>query len=221
MHFRHLFIGTACALSLTACGSKGVTAVYDFTVDVTEPERVTNLVESVERVLARRLAAAEVPDVTVSTVPSDHGGTVTLELPDAEAAEIADAITKATFTFDIRIEKPSPTGEPNNEANWIKTPLTKSGLTWVQATGNRATGAISIDLQFNEEGAQHLKQIFADNKGKNIGIFVRDLLVSKLKIESTEVSDHVVIEGVPSAKVAEVFADDVNVGLHVTFLPVQ
>jgi preprotein translocase subunit SecD len=222
MHFRGLLIGTACALSLTACGSKGVVVKYDFTVDLNEPEKVWNLTESAERVLARRLAAAEVADVSVSTVPNSSGGTITVKLPNAEAAKVADNITKAPFSFDLRVEKtpPGTTGD-SNEDNWIKTAIDASSLHWVQAIGNRATGVISIDLQFNPEGKKILTEVFAANKGKSIGIFVRDLLVSKLKIEKTEISEHVIIEGVPSAKVAEIFADDVNVGLHVTFSPAR
>jgi hypothetical protein len=46
-------------------------------------------------------------------------------------------------------------------------------------------------------------------------------MVSKLKVGTEKIADHIIISGIPSYTVAQIFADDVNVGLHTTFEPLR
>jgi preprotein translocase subunit SecD len=99
--------------------------------------------------------------------------------------------------------------------------VTAKQLEWIQPLTNPTTSEVGVELQFTDEGKMLLSKAFADNAGKNIGIFVRGLLVSKMTISSTPLqSSHIIIGGIPSAKVAEIFSEDVNVGTHLTFTPV-
>ena len=49
---------------------------------------------------------------------------------------------------------------------------------------------------------------------------MRDQLVSTLLVDTDEVKDKIVIQSIPNPELAEIFSDDVNVGIHVTFTPV-
>lgn len=210
-------------LTLSACGG-GQKITADMTIRAKDAATTMSLIKSAENVLIRRLAAADIKNAHVSAIPTNsNAGTLTVTSSDSTALERAKSILEEPFSFDIRIEKPkTETGSGTlKTSDWIPTALTGASLVWVQPIGNKATGEISIALQFTKEGEKILSQVFRGNVGKDVGIFVRDLLVSKLKVTSAAVSDRVVIGGIPSAKVAEIFADDVNVGLFVDFHSIQ
>lgn len=215
---RNHFVLIGFALSLAACSGEQK-IMQKVTIRSSDSTKVVSLVQATERVMDRRLAAIGVQNAHASVVPTGtNTALLTLTLPTAETAERTKQILAEPFTFDLRIEEPKAQGD-TGESEWTGTTLTGSSLVWVQAVGNRATGAVSIELQFTEEGRKALATVFKENVGKNLGIFVRDLLVSKMSIAMTTVSDHIVISGIPSAAIAEVFADDVNVGLFVDFTP--
>ncbi len=207
-------------LSLSACG-RGQTVVEHMTIRTTDATRVLSLITSTEHVLTRRLAAVNVKNASVAAVPTGaKSATLTLKLADIPSAEKAKAILAEPFRFDLRIEEPTMKKVPDDTAlTWIPTALTGSNLEWVQVIGNSRTGEVAIELQFTKQGKKILSSVFRGNVGKHLGIFVRDLLVSKLIIEKAPITDRVLISGIPSAKVAEIFADDVNVGLSVLFTP--
>ena len=176
------------------------------------------LIEATERVMLRRLAAAEVQGAQVSTLPTSSGSaTLTMKLPNAAASDTAARILSEQFTFDIRLELPGANPDKLDSSEWQPTALTGSSLQWLQVIASSSTGEVGVELELTPSGRKALGNIFKGNTGKHVGIFVRDLLVSKLKIDSEKVSDHIIISGIPSEKVAEIFADDVNVGLRVSF----
>jgi hypothetical protein len=219
---RKFAIAGILALSLLAACGSAATVKYKATFKDVDSAKASVLMESIERVIIRKLAALGIDanSLRVDVIPTGQSGaTVTVHVPDATVLEATKALLAETFTFDIRIEKElKPDGQEAKD-NWIPTAVTGSELLWAQATGNRETGEISVELKFNEQGKNLLHEVFMQAKGKHVGIFVRGLLVSKLKIADTALSDRVVIGGIPSDKVAEIFADDVNVGLRVGFSP--
>jgi preprotein translocase subunit SecD len=184
--------------TLTACAGNS-TLTYSVKANTTDNNQRAELFVASERVMERRLAAADVKNAQVTVLPT---GT-------------------EKFTFDIRIEGPklAPTEDNPDGTNWIATGLNGSMLTWVSPVTNPSNNEIGVELQFLPEGRDLLSTTFKGNKGKSIGIFVRDLLVSKMSINAEEAGDHIIIGGIPSSKVAQIFSEDVNVGLHVTFTP--
>jgi hypothetical protein len=50
-----------------------------------------------------------------------------------------------------------------------------------------------------------------------MGLFVHDRLMAKMPIDAAEPKEEIVIAGIPVPDMAGIFADDVNVGTHVTF----
>ncbi|MSR68028.1 hypothetical protein EXS65_04395 [Candidatus Peribacteria bacterium] len=213
-----LLLSTGVLMTLVACGGGQQTIIQTMTIRSPEASKTMALIQATERVMNRRLAGAGIQNAHASTIPTGtNTATLTLTLPDATAVAKANSILSEQFTFDLRIEEPKK--NEDGTSDWEPTALTGSNLLWVQAVGNNATGEIAIELQFSEAGRTILESVFSKNAGKHIGIFVRDLLVSKVSVTNGAVADTVIIGGIPSAKVAEIFSDDVNVGLLVSFTP--
>ena len=204
-------------LGLAACIGKQ-TVTETMMIRSTDASKTLAISQGAERVIVRRLGAAGFKGATAAAIPtSAKTATLTVNVQTDAAAAKTKEILAEPFTFDIRIEEPK---SGSGDSDWIPTSITGDMLDWVQVIGDRNTGKIGIELQFSHAGQIALKSVFKKNVGKDIGIFVRDLLVSKLKIKNSVVSDRVVISGVPSEVVASIFADDVNVGLHTIFTPI-
>lgn len=219
MRFRYAIIGLGCFLAVAACNSQSVTLTYTIQSSTTDTAKNQILLPSAERVITRKLASANITDARVTAIPSGSGSaTLTVRLHNAEEAEAADALVQEKLTFDLRIEETAATSAA--DAVWKDTGVTGTHLIWIQPLTNPTNNEIGVELQFTDEGQEKLAKAFMENPSKDIGIFVRDLLVSKMTI-STETlsSNHIIIGGIPSAKVAEIFAEDVNVGVHLTFTP--
>jgi len=211
-----LLIGSLAAL--TGCGSSVMT--FEAVSSVSDTTKNNELFKATERVLLRRLAGAEVKGSTVSVIPEDSGtASVSISVP-SDAMETVQRITSDPFTFEIRLANGTiKDDEGNDQVDWQATGIDGTKLDWIQTLQGPKPEDIGVELQFNAEGKNKLSAVFLENVGKDVGIFVRDLLVSKLKVNTTEAADHIIIGGIPSAKIAEIFADDVNVGLHITFTP--
>lgn len=206
-------------LMLSACGGS-TTIVKTMHIRVSDSAKVMTILQATEKVMERRFAALKLQNARASVVPLNaNTATLTLTLPDTEATEKMEAILAEEFTFDIRIEKIKDKNakEDAPQSEWLPTAFTGSSLSWVQAVGNKNTGRVALELQFTEQGRTVIQSIFRENVGKNIGIFVRNQLMSSFQITNPNVGDTIAIGGAPSANIAEVFADDVNVGLLVSF----
>lgn len=206
-------------LALAACSPKQA-MTYNAMIDAEDSGKVMALIQASERVLTRRLAAAQVQKSVVTVVPTGgKNALVTLKLPNDEARETAERILSDLFTFEIKID--GGVNADTGETDWQPTGIDGTMLTWIQPIRDAKSGALAVELQFTPEGRKALAKAFKNNRGNDIGIFVRDLLVSKLRIESSAPAESILISGIPSEKVAEIFADDVNVGLHVAFSPAK
>lgn len=216
---RGFIVLTGLCLLLSACGGSKVVSVTA-TVRADDPSQSLFLMEATERVLTRRLAAVPIANPTVSVTPSGSGSAVVrVTVPDAAAVESVQRILAEDFSFDMRLGKTTSGNAPSDPAedSWGPPVLTEADLQWAQAIGNSATGVVSVELLFTPQGQKNLEGLFRGNRGQDIGIFVRDLLVSKLRITDEKVQERIVISGIPNAKVAQIFADDVDVGLRVSF----
>lgn len=201
---------------LTAC-SGDVTLTYSVNSNIPDTAKSLEVFQAAERVMTRRLPAADVKDSQVKVVPTGSSAIMTIKVQNTAAAATAERILGEPFTFDIRLEGPKLPEMGPDETNWLPTGVDGSTLLWVIPITNPDTKEIGVELQFSEKGHELLEAAFKGNKGKHVGIFVRDLLVSKMTIATDTVTDHILISGIPSERVAQIFADDVNVGLHAFF----
>ncbi len=212
---------TLAFMVLTGCAETS-TLVYSVTTNIAESGKSLQIFQASERVMIRRLAGADVKNPLVIVVPSGSGSAVmTIHTQDAAGKETAERILAESFTFDIRLEGPKMPEALPDEINWVPTGIDGSTLLWITPISNPTTKEVGVELHFNDIGQKLLQEAFKDNVGKSLGIFVRDLLVSKMTISTTQVSDHILISGIPSERVAQIFADDVNVGLHAIFTPLK
>jgi preprotein translocase subunit SecD len=210
-----IIIGTASLLLLAAC-TQETTLKYDVKLRAPDAAKAMILAEAVERVMIRKMTAQSIEKPMVTVVPNGSGSALlTIDVPDENTAAMIRSLVDENFTFDLRIEDAAKGGQEDkfDPARWQPVGITGALVTWVQAVGNSRTNEIGVDLTFNQTGQERLRKIFKENVGKNIGIFVRELLVSKMNIVSPDIGETLSISGVPSAAIAEVFADDVDVGL--------
>ena len=208
------------AILLSGC-SKKITYTLSFNIENGDQRSMLALASM--RVIERRLSRMG-NQLLEQDVNTKNGITkITVSIRDRAAAQ---TLTEELVTpFSLRImqskgkEPPDTTVE--GHGNFWNTDINEKHLEWVEArpegTDNEKKG--TVILYFTPEGRELMKKVFRDNKGKAIGIFIREQLVSKLTVESEKIRDQIVIQNIPSVEIAKIFADDVNVGLHVTFSP--
>jgi|CXWL01.1.fsa_nt_gi hypothetical protein len=206
---------------LTACSSQK-TAKFQLQFDVDDANVRQNLTLASIRVIERRLElmGATMIDKQIETKNDQVTLGITLEEKEAVSALTEELITP----FHMRVMKQTGSGETadlsvQGQGNFSQTGVTEQDLQWVE-THRDADGKGEVALLFTDEGKSKMLALFKKMVGKNIGIFVRDRLVSKLHVATDKFPDNIVISGIPSFDLAEVFADDMNVGLHVIFTPV-
>lgn len=205
---------------LAGCGSTSVT--YNITTDVDDPTRESALLFSAMRVIERRMASIgeEVRDLNLER--PDGGVHIYVEAKEQAALDLLTEVLTEPFTFRVMQEASEDEAElvVEGHGGFAPTGVDKTHLQWLQAS-EEAGGKGRVTLSFTEEGRQKMAEVFQQNNGKYIGLFVRDQLVSKLMVETDQLKDDIIITDIPTVALANVFADDVNVGLHVTFEPIN
>lgn len=220
----------ACTLALGACTTASTpgTARYTLTFHNLDEAKETETLEAVERV-ARNVAQSlgKTPqDITVQK--EGTGAVLSLKLPDeASVTALSDVITKP---FSLRVMYPVPAEQGDitveesvgNTVGYKETGITEQHMAWVVAAQMPNSNFGEVRLDFTKDGRILLLRVLEANKGKQIGLFVRNRLVSVMNVTEQDLTkENVVISNIPSFDVAKIFADDVNVGLHVTFDPIE
>lgn len=215
----------ASALLLAACTASTTTVTYEFDFDTDDAARQADLAIASVNVINRRIEAhgTEAEDVDIDK--NDEGAFVHVTL---DSKELADQLTQeltGPFVLDFMIQ--SEEGEPvdaivEKHGNFRLIDFNGSHIDWVLPSADETDelhGRLLIG--FTDEGVERMHNVFAEHTGKFLGMFVRGQLAAKIKIEDTIPDNAIVISGLPNQELAEIFADDVNVGLHVTFVPVE
>ncbi|OGJ56414.1 hypothetical protein A3D88_03465 [Candidatus Peribacteria bacterium RIFCSPHIGHO2_02_FULL_52_16] len=201
-------------LALSACGTNVVS--YRLDTDAKDA-RLTEVLNASKRVIERRLQAmGEESSVDIENTKGE------IHIRVAVEAAVADALTQeltAPFSMRIMTEAPAGKGDINVEGqgSFQESGITEEHLVWVTAGTDANPEKGRVLLEFSEDGRRLMGDIFRKNKGKYIGLFVRNHLVSKLLVEAEEVKESILITDIPSILLAQIFADDLNVGLHATF----
>jgi len=206
------------SLLLTACGS--ATATYSLSFDIDEKGTQEDLTRRSIRVIERRLENFESELLDQVVDHEGSGTTLTVEVP---SQDIADALTEELIQpFNLEVMKEVPAGQGTTKVEghgeFAKTNVIGEHFTWVEHAQDSA-GKGALRLMLSPEGRTRMSLVFEENVGKNLGIFVRNRLISKLGVKTDALKDDIIIRDIPSSEIAEIFADDVNVGLHVTFTP--
>lgn len=212
----------AASLLLTACNTTG-SVTYELTKNVTDPADASELVRQSLRVIERRLDAMGEEITDKSTVSAGEKTTVTIQ---SEHQEALDSLTnQLQEPFDLEFmaqtrEGETPDLQVEGHGGFKKQGITGADILWVESRQQSGSDKGEVRILFTPEGKEKMAKLFVENKGRFIGLMVRGVLVSKLQVETDEMKDDIVIRDIPSYDLAQIFADDVNVGLHVTFTPV-
>jgi len=209
-------------LLLTACGA--TKASYKISFNVDEVEQQSSLTLASLRVIERRLARMGDQLLEQDMKTRDQEVVLSLKIRDREANETLKAELVKPFTLSVMEQSPEETADTVVEGHggFHATDITQEHLQWVEARAYGPEGKQGmVILYFNPDGRALMQKMFRKNKGKAIGIFVRGQLVSKLTVDTDKVQDDIVIQNIPSYEIARMFADDMNVGLHVTFTPLE
>lgn len=212
-----MFIGLA-ALLLTSCSGGNVT--YKISFNTERAEEQSALLLASLRVIERRLSRMGDQLLEQDIKAKDGEHFIILRIRERTAQETLTGELTSPFTLHVMQQSPEATADivVEGHGGFAKTPVTEKHLQWIEARANGKQGMIILD--FTEEGRAEMQKVFRANRKKAIGLFVRGKLVSKLVVETDTVTDDIVIQNIPSLEIAKIFADDVNVGLHVTFVPV-
>lgn len=171
-------------------------------------------------VIERRLDNMETAPLD-QEIETATGGTV-LHVT-VKNTEIAGALTSQLVDpFKFRVMKKVADGQGTinveGHGSFAETGITEADMLRGESAAD-ANGKGVVRLSFTPAGGTKLKQLFTENMGQDIGIFVRDRLISKLNVKSADTQDNIIIRDIPNPELAAVFVDDLNVGLHVTFTP--
>ena len=215
-------------LLLTACGSNEPTTLnYNITFDTEIPERMNDLSLAARQVMERRLASMEANliDYDVSHNKETMETNISVEIDDKEAAEQLNLELTTPFNFEVRylIEEPVEGDiEVENLGSFRATGVTGEDVDWV--LGEAVDGPLNqgrVIIGFTDEGVTKMQTIFSEQNGSTVGLFVRSRLMASMEINGDTITRTIEIPGVPSGDLAKVFADDMNVGIHMTFIPAQ
>lgn len=216
---RRFLLLTASILSLASCG--GTQLAYDLNIDVEEKSDITTLTLTSIRVIERRLAGLEAQADNLRFSTDGDMPRITLSVDTPETAQFLTDDLTAPFSFRIMGEAPEADADlvVEGHGGFKATGITEAHVEWAEAVPE-PEGKGRVRLLFTPEGRTLMEQVFAEHAGKNIGVVVRNRLIAKIMVDTGVLREDIVISGVPSIDLARVFADDVNVGLHVTFTPV-
>lgn len=202
---------------LAACSS--TTATYSVVTNTELDARYRSaLPVATSKMIERRLQAMGTEAKSINYGKKGDTETVTVKLNTAEEKEALTERLVDSFTFEIMLESTEEEADVvvADTQFFRKTELSMSDVYWVIAGDNGPRGGKAAIL-FTQNGAEKMRALLTENGGKHIGLFIRGILTAKLLVEPGGFEDHIVISQIPTAELADVFADDVNVGLHVDF----
>lgn len=219
-----LCLSIIASLSLAACASEN-TVTYQLTFSPsTDAVTRDTLSEASLRVIERRLDHLGQSLISNSAIKTGSG--VMLEVTFSGDEEVAEVLTaELVAPFSMKVMAQAGEGETaditvEGHGGFIDSGINEKDLQWVDAGKNNTTNKGEVRMIFTTAGRIKMQALFQTLKGKDIGLFVRDKLVSKLHITTDTLPEDIVIRDIPTPEVAQVFADDMDVGLHVTFTPV-
>ncbi len=211
------------SLLLASCGQQ--TVKLKVTFDTKDPTLRADLSTAALHVIQGRLQGMKKELLGKTVLEDGDTETITLRVADADTATKLRERLTAPFTMEIMKQVDEGQGDVKTDKNgeFKATGLTTRSFDWVTVgpavTENGKTMG-SVILTFTGDGQKLLKDIFAKNSGGTIGVFVRGILMSKKLIDKADSTlTSISVDGIPSPGLAAAFADDSNVGLHVTFTP--
>ena len=156
------------------------------TTKVPQGEDVNTAVDGVTNVIERRINAYGVAEPIVQKRGTDR---IIVELPGIKNVEEAKNLIGKTAQLDFREQK-----TVDGQQQWVVATATGSDNAEKSLTGNyfkkasvgfdRSTSKPEIDFEFNDEGGKLFGQITNRLKGKQLGIFLDDQMISSPVVQA-------------------------------------
>lgn len=207
---------------LTACTGGANSVVYNLEMDTDDADTKSELAFAATRVIERRLESMGEASENVDIQKQGQAVQVLVEVANEDVAELLTG--ELTEPFSLQIMEATDIAEADivvgNEDGYKATGITKEHVEWLLAE-EEANQKGRVTIIFTADGREKMQALFKEKVGEYIGLFVRDRLIAKLLVDTDEMKDDIIISEIPSPALAETFADDVNVGLHVLFSRAQ
>lgn len=210
------------AALVTACGPQPGTLSYSVEFDTESQDLMAALTLALRGVTERHLASLEANLIDYDVRHTQETGetTVEIEIDDSDAIDALNTRLTDSLQFEIRYladDQQEDDIAVEGTGNFRATGVDGEDVDWV--FGDAMDGPLNqgkLTIGFTEAGAKEMKTLFETRNEGTIGIFVRGQVVAILKINDEEFTQVIEIPGVPSADLAKVVADDMNVGIHMT-----
>lgn len=222
MRFRPILLSVLSAAALAACSSEATVAVrYDVAYPDLTADQAETMPSAITNVIGGRLARLGVTPTDLKVVTAGSGAIATVSAPASAADQVA---AELTAPYTLRFMRQTGTGETiavqvEKFGDFSESGLNESHVQWIEA-GTDAEGLGSVMISFNDAGHELLAKLAQSDVGRQYGVFAKGKLISLFMMDATFGGD-IVLNKIPSAELASVFADDVNVGLHATFVRAQ
>lgn len=202
-----------------------VQADTGFTLTFTDAgqERKQELIDTATRVITRRLEPLGQQMRGKKVRQTADGAVLRFSLPNpAHRVTIENQLT-APLEFRVMVEAPREQADIWNDqaGGYRSTGITEKDVAWAYATTSEDGKTGKVLLTFTDEGQTLFGLALQENQGKKLGIFVRGTLVTYKRIGPQDQKTGIPIDNIPGFALASVFADDVNVGAHVAFTPLN
>jgi hypothetical protein len=193
-----------------------------FTVQTTEiPDAYKDMVPSIiESNIKAKLAAMTFDAATPHVVAKD--GTQVLEVTVPKGItnnRILEAVNQP-LDFAIMIEVPKAEAElilsETDETGYNSTGIVTEHVEWVEY-GDGPENKAAMRIVLSEAGQELLKNVYEQHEDKQIGIIMRNRLVAKLLVKSSNFDKDIRIFGIPDRSIAQLVADDMITSRYVTF----
>jgi preprotein translocase subunit SecD len=207
---------------LTLAGCAPLNVSYELHFVENSAGREHALADAAARVVEGRLGAMKQTLNRKEVSVQGTGAILRLAISDPAAGEQLTSALTAPFTFDIMVEAPKDKADAYNEqlGGYRRTGLSEKQIDWVTSGQVNGTGFVIIGL--TKEGQDIYSSLTKENQGKKIAIFNRkNFVTSKVLAPEDQKKGALQIDNIPSPQIASIFADDVNVGAHVIFIPLQ
>ncbi|MCF7844386.1 MAG: hypothetical protein K9M03_00975 [Kiritimatiellales bacterium] len=218
---KKILLSSAALLLLAGCARSSLK--MDISFDTEDPSKLSMLSAASENVVERMVFALEEEIPTISMEDKGDDKIMTVTVKNKETADMLAINLTTPLMFRVMIEAGEDEEadlENENFGRFKEVGITEKSVEWVEAEALQ-DGTSTIQINFTEEGSAIWTQVLEENKEKKVGIFARGGLVAAHTIQEGGFKSKIIISGIPSSELAQVFADDVNVGAYVTFTRVQ
>lgn len=230
MRIRYAPAVLALIFFLAACGrSESETLTLSVTLDAIGQERAQELLQSAHRMLQRRVVAiaaqqnVQIREADVQIEQTNGSSKLAVKVGNANVLRQLATEIHTPFTIQFMEEVPLDMAEVvvAETQGFRGIPLTDADIAWLHIIPRDGEDGVQAVITFTDGGAEQKRQLFAERLEQNIGIFVRGMPVYKMLVEPHDVAGDALAINIPHAELAEVFVDDVNVGLRATFSVVE